>query len=108
DNTKMLQVIFFAVFFGIGLILIPAKAAKPVKDFFDSFNEVILKMIDLIMLAAPYGVFALLAALVVESPSADLFSALAIYALTVITGLFLMLGVYSAIVWFASRRSPQS
>ena len=108
DNTKMLQVIFFAVFFGIGLILIPAKAAQPVKDFFDSFNEVILKMIDLIMLAAPYGVFALLAALVVESPSADLFSALAIYAVTVITGLFLMLGVYSAIVWFASRRSPQS
>ena len=108
DNTKMLQVIFFAVFFGIGLILIPAKAAKPVKDFFDSFNEVILKMIDLIMLAAPYGVFALLAALVVESPSADLFSALAIYALTVIAGLLLMLGVYSAIVWFASRRSPQS
>ena len=34
DNTKMLQVIFFAVFFGIGLILIPSKRAKPVMDFF--------------------------------------------------------------------------
>ena len=76
DNANMLQVIFFAIFFGIGLILIPEKTAKPVKDFFDGFNEVILKMIDLIMLTAPYGVFALLAALVVESPSADLFAAL--------------------------------
>lgn len=107
DNTKMLQVIFFAVFFGVSLILIPANTAKPVKDFFTSFNEVILKMIDLIMLAAPYGVFALLAALVVESPSADLFSALASYALTVIIGLLLMLGVYSGIVWISTKKTPR-
>ncbi|MEQ9582460.1 MAG: cation:dicarboxylase symporter family transporter, partial [Arenibacter sp.] len=76
DNGNMLQVIFFAIFFGVGLILIPAEQADPVKKFFDGFNEVILKLIDLIMLAAPYGVFALLAALVVESPSLDLFKAL--------------------------------
>ena len=107
DNTKMLQVIFFSVFFGIGLILIPSNKAKPVMDFFNGFNEVILKMIDLIMLAAPYGVFALLAALVVESPSADLFSALAIYAITVIAGLLIMLGVYAGIVWFSTRKTPR-
>jgi Na+/H+-dicarboxylate symporter len=71
DNKNMLQVIFFAIIFGIGLILIPEEKAIPVKKFFDGFNEVILKIIDLIMLAAPYGVFALLAALVVESPSVD-------------------------------------
>ncbi|MDX1758960.1 MAG: cation:dicarboxylase symporter family transporter, partial [Arenibacter algicola] len=58
DNGNMLQVIFFAIFFGVGLILIPAEQADPVKKFFDGFNEVILKLIDLIMLAAPYGVFA--------------------------------------------------
>ena len=63
-NKNMLQVIFFAIFFGVGLILIPESKSKPVKDFFDGFNEVILKMIDLIMLAAPYGAFALLAALI--------------------------------------------
>jgi len=107
DNTKMLQVIFFAVFFGIGLILIPLNKAKPVMAFFNGFNDVILKMIDLIMLAAPYGVFALLAALVVESPSADLFSALAIYAITVITGLLIMLGVYAGIVWISTGKTPQ-
>ncbi len=63
DNGNMLQVIFFALFFGIGLVLIPKEKAKAVKDFFDALNEVILKLIDLIMIAAPFGVFALLAAL---------------------------------------------
>ncbi len=106
DNGNMLQVIFFAIFFGIGLILIPEKTAKPVKDFFDGFNEVILKMIDLIMLTAPYGVFALLAALVVESPSADLFAALALYALTVLIGLALMIGVYVLLVWIFTKNTP--
>jgi len=107
SNSNMLQVIFFAIFFGIGLILIPEKTSQPVKDFFDGFNEVILKMIDIIMLAAPYGVFALLAALVVESPSADLFAALAMYALCVITGLLLMIGVYILIVWIFTKRTPK-
>ncbi len=106
DNKNMLQVIFFAIFFGIGLILIPEKTARPVKDFFDGFNEVILKMIDLIMLAAPYGVFALLAALVVEAPSADLFAALAMYALCVVGGLVLMIGVYLMLVWIFTKKTP--
>ncbi len=105
-NTNMLQVIFFAVFFGICLILIPEKSAAPVKKFFDSFNDVILKMIDIIMLAAPYGVFALLAALVVESPSADLFAALAMYALCVVVGLFLMICFYMLLVWVFTKRKP--
>ena len=53
NNRNMLQVIFFALFFGIGMILLPGKKAKPVKKFFDSFNVIILKLIDLIMLARP-------------------------------------------------------
>lgn len=106
DNGNMLQVIFFAIFFGIGLILIPEKTAKPVKDFFDGFNEVILKLIDLIMLTAPYGVFALLAALVVESPSTDLFAALALYAMTVLIGLIIMIGVYILLVWVFTGNKP--
>ena len=106
DNGNMLQVIFFAIFFGIGLILIPEKQSKPVKDFFDGFNEVILKLIDLIMLAAPYGVFALLAALVVEAPSADLFKALGWYALCVLLGLAIMIGFYILVVYIFTKRSP--
>ena len=106
DNGNMLQVIFFAIFFGIGLILIPEKQSKPVKDFFDGFNEVILKLIDLIMLAAPYGVFALLAALVVEAPSADLFKALGWYALCVLLGLAIMIGFYILVIYIFTKRSP--
>ena len=98
NNRNMLQVIFFALFFGIGMILLPEKKVKPVKFFFGSFNDIILKLIDLIMLAAPYGVFALLAALVVEAPSLELFQALALYAITLLLGLALMIVVYIIIV----------
>ena len=106
SNRNMLQVIFFAVFFGIGLILIPEEKSKTVKAFFDGFNEVILKMVDLIMLAAPYGVFALLAALVVESPSIDLFKALGWYAITVVGGLMIMIVMYNIFVFLYTKKKP--
>ena len=106
NNGNMLQVIFFAIFFGIGIILIPEEKSKPVKAFFDGVNEVILKMIDIIMLSAPFGVFALLAALVVESPSLDLFKALGWYALCVVFGLILMILVYIVLVYTITRKTP--
>ena len=106
DNRNMLQVIFFAILFGISMILIPSKKSKHVKEFFDSFNEVILKIIDLIMLAAPYGVFALLAALVVEAPSLDLFKALGLYGLTVLFGLLMMICIYILLVKVFTGKSP--
>jgi proton glutamate symport protein len=107
SNRNMLQVIFFAVFFGISLILIPQEKAKTVKDFFDGLNEVILKMVDLIMLAAPYGVFALMAALVVEAPSADLFAALGMYAISVVFGLLVMVVFYIVLVKVFTKKSPK-
>lgn len=107
DNRNMLQVIFFAVFFGIGLILIPPEKAKPVKDFFDGFNEVILKLVDLIMLMAPFGVLALLAGLVVDAPSADLFKALLSYSITVVAGLsVLILFFYPMMVKIFTGKTP--
>ena len=106
SNRNMLQVIFFALFFGIGMILIQEEKARSVKGFFDAFNEVILKMIDLIMLVAPYGVFALLSALVVEAPSLELFQALALYAITLLLGLALMIAVYAILVRVFAKRSP--
>ena len=106
DNKNMLQVIFFALFFGIGMILIPEDKSKPVKKFFDSFNYIILKLIDIIMISAPYGVFALLAALVVESPSIDLFIALGAYSLTLILGLIIMIFIYIFIVKIFTGINP--
>ena len=60
------------------------------------------------MLAAPYGVFGLLASLVVESPSIDLFKALGMYAITLIIGLFLMIIVYAIIVKLFTNLNPFS
>ena len=104
NNRNMLQVIFFALFFGIGMILLPQEKARPVKDFFDSFNAIILKLIDMIMMAAPYGVFALLAALVVEAPSLELFQALGLYAITLLIGLAMMIGVYALVVRLITKK----
>ena len=104
NNRNMLQVIFFALFFGIGMILLPGKEVKAVKDFFDSFNVIILKLIDLIMLSAPYGVFALLAALVVEAPSFELFKALALYAITLLLGLSIMIFIYMVVVQLFTKK----
>lgn len=106
DNGNMLQVIVFAIFFGIGLILIPEEKSKTVKAFFDGFNEVILKLIDLIMLAAPIGVFALMAGLVIEAPNQDLFVALFWYALCVALGLFTMLVLYAVLVYIFTKKTP--
>ena len=98
SNGNMLQIIFFVLFFGIGLILVPSEKGQPVKAFFDGLNDVVLKMIDLIMLAAPYGVLALLAGLIVELPSPDLFVALVGYAACVVGGLALMVGGFYPLV----------
>ena len=106
NNRNMLQVIFFAIIFGISMILIPQKKSLPIKNFFDSLNEVILKIIDLIMLCAPYGVFALLAAIIVESPSMDLFKALGLYSLTVLFGLVLLICIYIIIVKVFIGKGP--
>lgn len=106
DNGNMLQVIFFAIFFGLALIMIPSEKARPVKEFIDSLNEVILKMIDLIMKAAPIGVFALLAALIADAPNSELFIALVWYAISVVVGLLLMIGVYTLLVSVFAKKSP--
>ena len=65
-----------------------------------------LKIIDLIMLCAPYGVFALLAAIIVESPSMDLFKALGFYTLTVLFGLLLLICIYLIVVKVVIGKSP--
>lgn len=99
SNGNMLQVIFWAIFFGIAMILVSPEKVAPVKAFFDGLNAVILMMIDLIMLFAPVGVFALMASLIAETSDWRVFSALAWYSLTVVLGLAVVLfGVYPALV----------
>jgi Na+/H+-dicarboxylate symporter len=100
DNSKMLQIIFFAILFSISLVLIPGDKTQVVKDFFDGLNDVILKIVDIIMRFAPYGVLALMAALVVDfSGDGDIFTALGMYMLTVVIALlFLIVGFYPVLM----------
>lgn len=101
DNTFMLQVIVFALFFGVALIMVPRERVQVVRDFFDGANDIILKMVDLIMLYAPIGVTGLMAGVLVEisgnDPSAmsGILWSLLGYSLTVVLGLFLLIfGMY--------------
>jgi len=115
DNRLMLQVIFFTIFMGISMLLIGEERAKPLKNFFDSLNYVVLKMVDLIMLIAPLAVFALLASVVVSSSDPDILLALLKYSGVVILGLLLMIVFYCILVavfakvnpfWFLKQLSP--
>lgn len=105
-NASMLQIIFFALFVGISLLLIPEKKAKPLMDFFDSLNEVVMKMVDLIMLFAPYAVFALLANVIIAFDDTEILLKLLVYALCVVIGLLLMISFYLILVSIYAKKSP--
>ncbi|HCC69570.1 MAG TPA: dicarboxylate/amino acid:cation symporter [Bacteroidales bacterium] len=96
NNSNMLQVIFFSLLFSIAIIILEAKQVKVVKELFDGLNDIILKIVDIIMRFAPVGVFALLSALIAEfSGDVQLFVALGKYAVLTIAGLLAMIfGLY--------------
>lgn len=105
NNRNMLQVVFFAIFFGIGLIQIPDNKAKPVLQFFEGLNEVIIKLVDIIMLMAPIGVFALIADTINKvagdslASVLELLSSLGFYMFAVILGLILQMFItYTSIL----------
>jgi len=106
DNGSMLKVIFFSILFGICLLLIDPKKAEPMNKLFDALYDIVLKMVDLIMLTAPYAVFALLANVVVNAPNAEVLSALGTYMITVIIGLILMIGVYCIAIAVFAKKNP--
>lgn len=99
DNRMMLQVVFFAVLLGIALIQIQPEKSKIVIQFFDGLNDAIIKVVEYAMALAPYGVFALMASLIVEIAGDDASKALSLlyallwYGATVLIGLFLMVVV---------------
>ena len=115
NNGLMLQIIFFAVFFGVCLLFIPSDKSKPVLNLVDGINEVFLKMVDIVMQAAPFFVFALLAGVVSKMAGDDIgkvveiFKGLSWYSLTVLAGLLLMIFViYPTILKAFVRKIPYS
>ncbi|HJS47925.1 MAG TPA: dicarboxylate/amino acid:cation symporter, partial [Gemmatimonadales bacterium] len=95
DNGRMLQVVFVAILFGIGLIRVPSEAGRPVREFFASLSDVVIRLVEIIMLAAPVGVFALIAGTITSIAGDDpsrvwrLLGALGAYIGVVVGGLAL-------------------
>lgn len=93
SNSNMLQVVFIAILLGIGIIQIEKQKGQRLMTLFDDFNDVIIKIVDYIMLIAPYGVFALLASVIVDlagddlARALDLLLALGWYSFAVLAGL---------------------
>ena len=71
NNGSMLQVVVIAILFGIGLVQIPKEKGAPVLAFFEGLNDVVIKLVDIVMLLAPIGVFALLADTIVATAGDD-------------------------------------
>ncbi len=94
SNRNMLQVVFVAIFVGIGLIQVPKDTAKPLLDMFEGLNAVVIRLVDLIMLMAPVGVFSLIARTITQLVGTgdvgqvlNLLGALGYYSLVVVLGL---------------------
>lgn len=111
NNGMMLKVIIFAIFFGICLLLLPVETTAPVRALVTSINEVFLKMVDVIMKAAPYFVFALLAGTISriagDQPAKviEIFKGLGWYSLCVVAGLAVMLfAFYPVVVKLITRK----
>ena len=111
NNSNMLQVVFISIIFGISLIGIDRKFSKPVLDFLEGINQLIIKLVEMIMYFAPYGVFALIAK-TISSVSGDIsqissiLSALLFYMGVVIAGLFMHMSLtYISILKFFTNIS---
>jgi len=107
SNSNMLQIIVLAIFVGIATIMAGEKA-RAFSDFISSANEMTIKVIDIIMMFAPVGVFALMAQMIVEnSGSADVLAALGLYMITVLLGLAILIwGFYPLLVKLFVRNFP--
>jgi len=107
DNGRMLQVVFVALFIGIGIVLVPREASRPLLDVIEGVNQVVIRLVDVIMLFAPIGVFALMAGTITAVAGDDLgrivrlIAALGAYCAVVVAGLILhMTLVYGGILRF--------
>lgn len=101
----MLQIIVFALFIGIGITMVGDRA-KPVNDFFDGLAEVTYKIVNVIMMVAPYGVFALILPVVAANGPKVLIPLAKVIAAVYIGCLAHMAITYSGILSVLARMNP--
>jgi Na+/H+-dicarboxylate symporters len=104
-EANMLQIIVFALFFGVSAVLAGEKG-KPVIAFMDSVAEAMYKLTGIVMAFAPYGVFALIATTVAKY-GLSVLAPFAKVILAVYLGCFLhALLVYSGLIMLVVKKSP--
>lgn len=103
DPPNMLQIVFFAIIMGIGVMLIPGKEEQKrlVVGFMEGVFEISLQVINLAIRLAPYAVFALIAD-VVGMFGFDVLLLLTKYTLVTIGGLFLLFLTYIPLTYFTT------
>ena len=97
SKGTILQIIFFAIFTGVALALMPKRKSGPVLDFFDGINEAMIKIVNIAIKIAPYGVFALIAAVIGDFGTQILLTLLK-YTLITISGMIILNFTYPPIV----------
>lgn len=105
-DMDMLALIFFSLIFGAALTLIPQEKAKPVVEVLDGIGEAIIRIIDMAMRLAPYGVFGLI--FVITSQFGwGILAQLSMYVIVVLLALFLHASItISALVRIMGKMSP--
>jgi Na+/H+-dicarboxylate symporter len=101
-QANMLQVIFIAMFIGVVISLLNKAKMKPVISFFEAINDIMVKIVEIVIKIAPYAVFALIAA-VVGTFGVDILMSLVRYCLVVIGGLLILALTYPAVVWLFTK-----
>lgn len=101
---NMLQVIFFAMFVGIAISLLPEERTRPVVKFFDGVNDIMIKIVEVVIKIAPYGVFALIAS-VIGQFGVDILKLLIKYTVVTVAGLLILYLIYPLLVSLFTRVS---
>ena len=113
DNKKMLQIVFVSILIGIAMVQIPDDKRKPVLALFQGLQEVVIKIVYIIMLIAPIAVFALMADTITSMAKdglgdiLNLFKTLGFYCVCVLAGLLLHLAiVYLSLIHISEPTRP--
>ena len=115
-TADMLALIFFCIVFGAALSTLPDKSRRPLVEFFDALFHVMMTLTSGIIKFLPIGVFALITRMI-GTTGFDAFRPLAMYALTIFSGvtihffvslpiLLILLGRISPRIHFANMREP--
>ncbi|KUO58604.1 MAG: Na+:H+ dicarboxylate symporter [Gracilibacter sp. BRH_c7a] len=104
-EMQMLQIVIFSILFGVALVSLKHESSKPMLDILASIQEVSMTVVRWAMVIAPIAVFGLLAQITIRI-GVDAILGMAIYVLTVLLGLFILICFYFLIIFITNKKSP--